>query len=91
MNAQARRQAESRDQAIALTPDREIVIKRTLDAPPRSMWVRSRSQSLISAGAWYSASTRIRGSQNSNFSKTLSYGKPSSAKSCISAYSAKRE
>lgn len=33
MSAQARMQAGPRDQAIALTPDREIVIKRTLDAP----------------------------------------------------------
>jgi uncharacterized protein YndB with AHSA1/START domain len=33
MSAQARTQAGPQDQAIALTPDREIVIKRTLDAP----------------------------------------------------------
>jgi uncharacterized protein YndB with AHSA1/START domain len=33
MSAQARRPAGTPDQAIALTPDREIVITRTLDAP----------------------------------------------------------
>ena len=33
MSARARTQAGPQDQAIALTPDREIVIKRTLDAP----------------------------------------------------------
>jgi uncharacterized protein YndB with AHSA1/START domain len=41
MSAQARMQAETQAQATALTPDREIVIKRTLDAPRElvfAMW-----------------------------------------------------
>jgi uncharacterized protein YndB with AHSA1/START domain len=41
MSAQARRQTGIQDQAIALTPDREIVIKRTFDAPRElvfAMW-----------------------------------------------------
>ena len=45
MSAQARTQAGPPDQAIALTPDREIVIKRTLDAPRElvfAMWTDPR-------------------------------------------------
>jgi uncharacterized protein YndB with AHSA1/START domain len=41
MSAQARTQAETQAQATALTPDREIVIKRTLEAPRElvfAMW-----------------------------------------------------